>query len=531
MAIERHARTVSLLTMASRFTGLARDAVQSRVFGTSPVMGAFAFAFQVPNLFRRLFGEGALTASFVPVYARLQRDDPALARRYASTLLTLLALFLCALTLVGVVVALALPSSTEPGRLSLRLLATMLPYMPMVCVVALMGALLGVHGRFGPAAFSPILLNIGIIAAAGLVWAVPCATGDCEPVRIGWVATGVLLAGVAQLAWMIHSMKGTGVRPLVDLVATRPLITETLRSALPMLLGLGVFQLNVFIDSMIACYPIFFGDTFMGRPFPLDEHANPVMNWATRLYEFPLGVFGISVATVIFPLLSRLADQPAQFAHSLRRGVRLSMFIGAPASLGLVLVGRPMASVVYEGGKCTPVDVQQIGDVLIAYAPAVVAYSVMQLFTRAFYALGDQRTPTRLSVAMVGLNLLLNVTLIWTPLGLTGLAWSTTTCAFIQWWWLGRKLGARTGRFMDETTWASIGRTMVCTAIMGVVTYAAANLLPFGEGWWNMLARLLCLTAVGAGTMFVAAWRLRMPEWKWAIGIAEADSRPDVDTP
>ena len=531
MAIERHARTVSLLTMASRFTGLARDAVQSRVFGSGPVMGAFAFAFQIPNLFRRLFGEGALTASFVPVYARLQRDDPALARRYAGTLLTLLGLFLCAITLLGVVVALALPSSSESGRLGLRLLATMLPYMPMVCVVALMGALLGVHGRFGPAAFSPILLNLGIIAAAALVWAVPCGGGDCEPARIGWVATGVLLAGVAQLGWMMHSMKGTGVRPLVDLAATRPLIMETLRSALPMMLGLGVFQLNVFMDSMIACYPLFFGDTFMGRPFPLDDHANPVMNWATRLYEFPLGVFGISVATVIFPLLSRLADQPAHFAHSLRKGVRLSMFIGAPASLGLVLVGRPMASVVYEGGKCTAVDVQQIGDVLIAYAPAVVAYSVMQLFTRAFYALGDQRTPTRLSVMMVGLNFLLNVTLIWTPLGLTGLAWSTTICAFIQWWLLGRKLGVRTGRFMDETTWASIGRTMVCTAIMGVVTYAAANLLPFGEGWWNMLARLACLTAVGAGTMFLAAWRLRMPEWKWAIGIAEADSRPDVDTP
>jgi putative peptidoglycan lipid II flippase len=527
MAIERHARTVSLLTMASRVTGLARDAVQSRVFGSGPVMGAFAFAFQVPNLFRRLFGEGALTASFVPVYARLQRDDPALARRYASTLLTLLALFLGVVTVVGVVVALMLPTGTESGRLGLRLLATMLPYMPIVCVVALMGALLGVHGRFGPAAFSPILLNLGIIVAALLVWWVPCTAPPCDTVRIGWVATGVLLAGVAQLGWMLHGLRGMGLRPMVDLASTRGQLAQTLRAALPMMVGLGVFQLNVFMDSMIACYPLFFGDTFLGRPFPLDEHANPVMNWATRLYEFPLGVFGISVATVIFPLLSRQADQPAQFAHSLRRGVRLSMFIGAPASLGLVLVGRPMASVVYEGGKCTPVDIQQIGEVLMAYAPAVVAYSVMQLFTRAFYALGDQRTPTRLSVAMVGLNFLLNVTLIWTPLGLTGLAWSTTICAFLQWWLLGRKLGARTGRFMDDATWASIGRTMVCTAVMGVVTYGAANALPFGEGWWNTLARLLALTVVGGGTMFLAAWRLRMPEWKWALGIAASDAQPD----
>ncbi|MFM7810043.1 MAG: murein biosynthesis integral membrane protein MurJ, partial [Planctomycetota bacterium] len=365
--------------------------------------------------------------------------------------------------------------------------------------------------------------------AAGV--AVPCQSGACAPERIGWMAMAVLLAGVAQLGWMFRAMGKAGVRLGFDLARTRPQLRDTVKAALPMMLGLGVFQLNVFIDSMIACYPLFFGPTFAGWQFPLDEHANPVMNWATRLYEFPLGVFGISVATVIFPLLSRQAQEPVAFLHSLRRGVRLSMFIAAPASLGLMLVGHALSSVVYEGGKCTAADVRQIGDVLVAYAPAVVAYSVMQLFTRAFYALGDQRTPTRLSVAMVVLNFLLNVTLIWTPLGLTGLAWSTTICAFIQWWLLGRKLGVRTGRFMDEATWASIGRTMVCTAIMGVATYAASSALPFGEGWWGMFARLVTLTTVGAGTMFLAAWRLRMPEWKWAIGVAEADTRPDVDTP
>ena len=118
MAFEKHARTVTLLTLLSRFSGLARDAVQSRVFGAGPVMGAFAFAFQVPNLFRRLFGEGALTASFVPIYTRLDRDDPALARTYAGTLLSLLTILLSAITLVGVVVALALPVTTDSGAMS-----------------------------------------------------------------------------------------------------------------------------------------------------------------------------------------------------------------------------------------------------------------------------------------------------------------------------------------------------------------------------------------------------------------------------
>jgi putative peptidoglycan lipid II flippase len=165
----------------------------------------------------------------------------------------------------------------------------------------------------------------------------------------------------------------------------------------------------------------------------------------------------------------------------------------------------------------------------VAYAPAVVAYSVMQLYTRAFYALDDRRTPTLLSVQMVGLNLLLNVTLIWTPLGLTGLAWSTTICAYIQWILLSRKLRRRIGHVMDDRTWGSIGRILVTTAVMGVVTWGVSTALPFGEGWWNQLARLASLTCTGAAVVLVMARQLRMPEWRWALGLAETDTAaPDA---
>lgn len=524
MSFEKHARTVTLLTLLSRFSGLARDAVQSRVFGAGPVMSAFGFGFQIPNLFRRLFGEGALTASFVPVYARLDRDDAALARRFAGTLLTLLATFLSALTVLGVAIAMLLPAKDAEAAVGLRLLAIMMPYMPMVCVVALMGSVLGVHGKFGPAAFSPILLNLGIIAAALLAKWTPGDAHD-ESSRIVWVAIAVVVSGVVQVTWMGWSMRGQGIRPMLALAACRAPVMETIRSTLPMLVGLGVFQLNVLMDSLIACYPLYVSDTFLGHPFPLDGGANAIMGWSTRLYEFPLGVFGISVATVIFPLLARQSGEPAQFMHSLRRGVRLSVFIGVPASLGLLLVGRSMSTVVYQGGRCTPEQVTQIADVLIAYAPAVVAYSVMQLLTRAFYALGDRSTPTRLSMAMVGLNLALNVTLIWTPLGITGLAWSTTICSFIQWALLSRLLRRRIGRFMDDVTWRSMGKTAVAAALMGMVTYAVNSALPFDGSWWGSLWRLLSLTGTGALSFFVAAHRLHMPEWRWALGMTEAEAR------
>ena len=532
MAFEKHARTVTLLTLLSRFSGLARDKVQSHVFGASPMMSAFAFGFQIPNLFRRLFGEGALTASFVPVYARLDRTDTQLARRFAGTLLTLLATLLTTLTAIGMVGSLLLPARDETAATGFRMLTIMLPYMPMVCVVALLGSVLGVHGRFGPAAFSPILLNLGIMGGAMLVAKVPCQDeGVCRDARIMWVAIAVVVAGVAQLAWMGWSMRGQGIRPVLALAACRAPLLETFRSMLPMLLGLGVFQLNVLMDSLIACYPLYIDDTVLGHPFPLDTSANAIMNWATRLYEFPLGVFGISVATVLFPLLARQASEPAQFMHSLRRGVRLSVFIGVPASLGLVLVGRPMSSVVYLGGRCTPEQVAQIASVLIAYAPAVVAYSVMQLLTRAFYALGDQRTPTRLSMAMVALNLALNVSLIWTPLGITGLAWSTTICSFIQWALLARLLRRRMGRFMDDVIWRSMGKTAVAAAVMGMVIQALNSALPFDDAWWGCLWRLLALTAAGGGAFFLVAWRLRMPEWRWALGMTEADARVTDQTP
>jgi len=525
MTFQKHARTVSLLTLLSRFSGLARDAVQSRVFGAGPVMDAFALAFQIPNLFRRLFGEGALTASFLPIYTKLQRDDPQAAKRFAGSILSLLVIVLAAITLLGEIVLTSLPAGNPDQSLTIRLTATMLPYMPMVCVVALMGTILGVHGRFGPASASPIVLNLAIIVAALLAWWIPSDSDTANRARIGWVAIGVIAAGMLQVAWMIWSMRGQQIRPMLDLIGSRAPLLATIGAALPMMLGLGVFQLNVLVDSLIASYPTSIGSTIFGLQFPLQQGSNATINWATRLYEFPLGVFGISVATVIFPLLSRQSNDAPQFMHTLRRGIRLVIFIGMPASAGLLLVAKPMAATVYQGGRCGPEEVQRIVTVMMAYAPAVVAYSAMQLLTRAFYALGNQRTPTQLSMAMVALNLLLNVTLIWTPLNLSGLAWSTTLCAFLQWILLSRALAKRVGRLMDDAVWKSVGKTFVATAVMSLLTYGVDRMLPFDFSWWGMLARLISLTAVGGGTMLFVAHKLHMAEWRWALGMTDAEAR------
>ena len=303
---------------------------------------------------------------------------------------------------------------------------------------------------------------------------------------------------------------------------------------LPMMLGLGVFQINTFIDSVIASYPTLVGPTIFGVEFPLMEGSNAAMNYATRLYEFPLGVFGIAIATAIFPTLSRQASNPALFAHTLRRGIRLALFIGLPASAGLIVVRTHLTAVVFEGGKFSADDTIRVATILLGFAPAVVAFSVMQTITRAFYALGDTSTPTRISIWMVCLNLLLNCTLIWTPLNTSGLAWSTTICAFIQAGILIYILHGRVNNLFDiHTRMASVkifAATLVMTAIITLIALvlpvgisAIAHVVPVGAAWGQSLVQLLALTGAGIMCMFALAKWWHMPEWKWTLGKIDAD--------
>ena len=532
MSFEKHARTVSLLTLVSRFSGLARDAAQSRVFGAGPIMDAFFIAFQLPNLFRRLFGEGALSASFTPVYAKLEQDNPQKARLLASVAIALLTVVLAALTLVGEAVVLMLPYFFPKEQLAYQLMAIMLPYMPLICVVALLGSILNVHGKFAVAAASPIILNAAIIAAS---IGVSYMHGGLEHTRhIQIVAWSVVVAGLLQVAWMMWSMRGYGIRLSLQWHGCRDSLRTMLTTMVPMMLGLGVFQINTFIDSVIASYPTLVGPTIFGVQFPLMEGSNAAMNYATRLYEFPLGVFGIAIATAIFPTLSRQASNPALFAHTLRRGIRLALFIGLPASAGLIVVRTHLTAVVFQGGKFSADDTIRVATILLGFAPAVVAFSVMQTITRAFYALGDTITPTRISIWMVCFNLLLNCTLIWTPLNTSGLAWSTTICAFIQAAILIYILHGRVNNLFDiHTRMASVkifAATLVMTAIITLIALvlpvgisAIAHVVPVGAEWGQSLVQLLVLTCAGIVCMFALAKWWHMPEWKWTLGQIDAD--------
>ncbi len=525
---ERHARTFTVLTLVSRVTGLGRDALLARAFGAGATLDAFNFAFQVPNLFRRLFGEGALTASFLPVYARLDRDDPDAARAFAGVMLALLGIALAAITVVGELVLLAVMELDPAGALGLRLLMVMLPYMPLVCLVAFVGAMLQTHGRFGTTAASPIILNLCIMAAAfaGSEWWTRLGLGGHpgERVAIERVAWAVIVAGFLQLGANLWSLRHHRVRVHLAVRGNGRHIREVVLKAMPMLLGLGIFQVNTFIDGLVASWRTMVGPTIMGIEYPLPEGSMTFLSYAQRLYEFPLGVFGVAIATAIFPALARESGDPARFVATLRRGLRLSFFVGFPASVGLLIVREPLAAAVYQGGRFGPADVREVAFVLAMYAPAIWAYSMQQLATRAFYALGDTVTPVKVSAWMALLNLALNLALIWTPLGVGGLALSTAACAVLQVAVMNRLMRRRVAALagdgsviLDRETRGGFARTVAATAAMAAVTGVASIALGGEDTWLRGVGGTLALAGIGTVSFVAASRLLRMPELGWAL--------------
>ncbi|MFN9124831.1 MAG: murein biosynthesis integral membrane protein MurJ [bacterium] len=532
---EHHARLMTVLTLVSRVTGLVRDAALARVFGVGPLMDAFNLAFLIPNLFRRLFGEGAISAAFVPRYAELERDDPAQARRYSGLLLALLAAVLWGIVIVGELFLLSRWLASPPieftrtppmmfagvmvesmsvsyVRLGYELTALMLPYMPLVCLTAVAGSALQVHGRFGPTAASPIILNIALIAATLGVLPLVHAGGVSAETHLRIVAGAVLVAGVLQLWWTFAALRA--VKPVFaprDPAAWAS-VRATMVQTLPMMLGLGVLQINTAIDGLIASWPTVVGPTIFGFDYPLATGAMSAMANAQRLYEFPLGVFGISIATAVFPLLARQNNDMAAFAGTVRRALRLTVFIGLPASAGLVVLARDAAGAFFRGGAFDAEDVRRVAFVVIGFAPAIWSYQMNHVFTRAFYALKEPMVPVKVSVAMVVLNLALNVTLIFTPLREAGLAWSTAICSVLQVAILGRLLARRVPGIVDREVLLSWRSTAIAAAVMTVAVLAAERMLPDVDRWSIYTLRLGTGVVVGMAAFFAIAALLGMPE-------------------
>lgn len=492
---------IAALTLGSRVLGLVRECVFSYYFATSGLLSAFRIAFMVPNLARRLFGEGALSSAMIPVLAEsLQTRGEASSRRFVGTLLTVLAVVL-GLIILAAEVGIAAWRAIQDD-LSLQLAAILMPYMGLICTVAVAGAALNVRRHFATPAAVPMILNVWIVVSVlgGAIWA------GLSGVGLMYAAcAGVLVGGVFQLLATGVALRVIRFFPIFRVPRWDPRIRAVAVLMGPMLLGLSAVQINSVVDYLIAYLLISEGGERVGPA---------VLGYAQYLYQLPLGVFGIALATAIFPVLSQKAAEGNRrgLAGTLGRGIRLSLFIALPSSVGLMFVARPLVATLYQRGEFDAADTQRVAGVLFFYSLGMAAYFMQHILVRAFYAMRNSRTPARVALCMVGLNLGMNLALV-SALEERGLALATAVCAIIQVIWLAIRLAREIPQIEWRGIGAGTGRMVLATGIMSAVLTVVT--LPSLAGQFvvaNPSAQLVALVFAGITTYALAARCLRIDE-------------------
>ncbi len=522
--VSRNLRVVSLCTIISRIFGLLRDQAMGTLFGAGTILDSFTVAFRLPNLARVLLGEGALTTAFLPVVVEeLSQRGRESAVRVTWAVLIALGVVLCCLVVVaeaGLGLLVSFVDVSPETRLLCRLTALLLPYVILICLAAQLGAVLNALGRFVWPALVPVVLNVVWLGA--LWWVIPVWWSDANS-QIQATAVFVLLAGGLQLAFLVPIVWRCGFGYRSDWRAAMGIVYRVAREMLPIIVGLSITQLNAVLDSFIAwgfAQPEGSGPLMPlpGSPrYPLHSGTATALYLGQRLYQFPLGVFGVALGTVLFPLFTQHAQrgESARLRGDLSLGIRLVLAIGLPASAGLMLIAHPLATLFFQYGKFDAAAARQTGDMILCYSSGVWAYCGLLILQRGFYASGDRMTPMYVGLAAILLNLILNLTLIW-PLGGRGLALSTALVAALQCAVTCLLLQRRIGRLLwKEIAWTA-ARTLVAVAIMsGVCLWLSQSSAP-DDGLTMRGIKLLLPLAAGAITFLAAAWLLRLRE-PWMV--------------
>ncbi len=488
-------RQIVVLTALSRVLGMLRDMAFAYFLGAGGMMDGWAIAFKIPNLARRLFGEGAAASSLIPVYSEQLQHDPRKAGHFAMSVVTAVFVLLAAVVLLGeggIWLYYHFVATTDGARLKLALTGLMLPYMVLICVVAVLGGILNTHRHFVVPAAAPVVLNVFLIAGLCLgSWVLALS----QRTTVFLVSAAVVLAGLVQIGMQLPPLRGLGVplRPAWD-VKSEPFRRVLLLMG-PMILGLTATQISVLINDFTALW--LSGSAEKGESFTLLGHAIRYPLWegavshlfyAQRLYQLPLGLFGVSLATAIFPDMS--VDAAKRDFESLGRsiswGMRCTVFVALPATVGLWLVSRPVVAVILERGEFTPSDSLATAVTLSFYVLGLTGYFAQQVLTRAFYALQESSVPARTAVIAVALSLVLNLAFVW-PLGSGGLAAATALGSYVQVAMLAvalrRRLGSAVlggiGRALRDTALATVGMALAVGGVQWVLS-GASRILSLG---------------------------------------------------
>lgn len=489
------------MTLISRILGLLRDIVFARYFGANLVMDAFLVANRIPNMLRRFFAEGAFSAGFVPVMARYrERHEHDDARAFIDSVSGTFGIVLFVVTLIGVIAAPLLVLVVAPGFVGeggdLDLAALMLrftfPYLFFVSLTAFAGGILNTYGRFGVPAFTPVLLNIVLIAAAIFV-----SPHLSQPIMA--LAYAVFIAGVCQLLFQLPFLAKIHALPRPKWAPRHEGVRRALKLMVPAMFGSSAAQINVLLGGIIASM--------------LPVGSISYLYFSDRLMEFPLGIFGIALGTVTLPYLSRLwaNGDKTTFAQTLDWSMKLALLIAFPAAIGLFVLSEPLVTTLFFGGLFDEYAVDMTAMALKAYAMGLVGFSFVKILAPAYFAREDTKTPVRIALIALLVNLLLSVGLAWTMTrnGMAGphagLAAATSVAAILNAALLYRGL-RRNKVLLHSRGWPLLVlRVALACIVMGTVLYQLDRPLE----WWTASslagrAGWLAVTVVaGAGAYFV----------------------------
>ncbi len=467
----RASGVIAAAVMFSRLLGLVREVLFNSLFGTA-AMGLFIIAFRIPNLLRDLFAEGALSTAFVTVFSqRIEKEGEKSAWLLASKMMTLVAVFMSLVTLLGILfsgqLVGLLAAGFAPDEMAFTVLLTqiMYPFILLVSLAALVMGMLNSRNIFTAPAMASSFFNIGSIAGGAFFgWMIDRSFGRQALVGL---ALGTLLGGLLQLVTQFPSLRRAGFAFRPDFQWRDPGIRRILVLMVPSVIAASAVQVNVLINTGFAAH--------------VGADAVTWLNSAFRLMQLPIGVFGVAVATITLPVVSRIAvdSDTSRFGPTLGSAMRLAVFLTLPAAVGLWFLAGPIIGLIYEHGKFHATDTLQTGIALQFYAMGLVAYSCIKVLSPAFYAINRKWTPMLVSFGSVALNIALNSWFLFhLGLGHRGLALSTTICAILNFTALYLLMLGPAGRLDSAKFLLSLGRCAAASVPLGLVCWAGMRYLP-----------------------------------------------------
>ena len=508
VGLARSASVVSAATLASRILGLAREIIVLKMFGRH-LTDAFYAAFRLPNTFRYLMGEGALSAAFIPVFSdylrnRSKREAWELASAVMVSLMVVsgavvILAMICAPWIVRLLLA-GFSADPEKFALTVSLTRWMFPYLIFVSLVALCMGILNSLQHFAVPSLAQAAFNLTVILST--VFLAP-RWGARGQDRIFAVALGVLIGGVVQLGMQIPVLRRKGFFLVVGKVWNHPELRRIVRLIIPALAGLAVYHVNLLIDNLFASF--------------LPEGSITYLFAANRLIQFPIGTFAIGISTVAFPLMAgyAVAGDMARLKETLNYALRLAFFITIPAAAGLIVLGRPIIQLLYERGEfLLDRSTDPTYWAVLFYALGVFAVGGVSVVVRCYYSLEDTRTPVRIAAIAVTANIILDY-LLMGPLRHGGLALATSIAQCINLGLLLWLLRQKIGRLGLRKIGASVAKILLSTAIMALVAWVvfkAMSRVALGAGFMGKSARAFIPLCAGALGYLATAYTLKAPE-------------------